>query len=163
MLKTTFPDAVKIGMLCIRRPWSSGGRPYSSGNRKISSGPGDVIRKMAVLWWKLTINTLIEKRCFAGDFDYTQYQEAEKSRHENYHIGWDSRNKPPANLWREETEPRFLVKGAIRLEDATDLLFAGKELVYIRAPQLILKNTHGTGCTLSSAIYCPVNWGESAL
>ena len=47
------------------------------------------------------------------------------------------------------------------MEDATDLLFAGKELVYYQAPRIDTKNTHGTGCTLSSAICAQLALGES--
>lgn len=45
-----------------------------------------------------------------------------------------------------------LLKGGHRLEDATDVLFDGREFHYFPSPHINTPHTHGTGCTLSSAI-----------
>jgi hydroxymethylpyrimidine kinase/phosphomethylpyrimidine kinase len=45
-----------------------------------------------------------------------------------------------------------LVKGGHLPDEATDVLFDGKQFQLFRAPKIITRNTHGTGCTLSSAI-----------
>ena len=45
-----------------------------------------------------------------------------------------------------------LLKGGHRTEDATDILFDGHRFVRFEAPRVPTQNTHGTGCTLSSAI-----------
>ena len=45
-----------------------------------------------------------------------------------------------------------LLKGGHRTEDATDILFDGHRFVRFEAPRVPTHNTHGTGCTLSSAI-----------
>lgn len=45
-----------------------------------------------------------------------------------------------------------LVKGGHLPDEATDVLDEGGEVHVFRAPKLITRNTHGTGCTLSSAI-----------
>ena len=45
-----------------------------------------------------------------------------------------------------------LVKGGHLPEEATDVLFDGKELHVFRSLKIETRNTHGTGCTLSSAI-----------
>ncbi|KNF10193.1 hydroxymethylpyrimidine/phosphomethylpyrimidine kinase ThiD [Gottschalkia purinilytica] len=45
-----------------------------------------------------------------------------------------------------------LVKGGHLDSDATDVLFDGKEFYYFTSSRILTKNTHGTGCTLSSAI-----------
>ncbi|MBP2666791.1 MAG: phosphomethylpyrimidine kinase [Firmicutes bacterium] len=45
-----------------------------------------------------------------------------------------------------------LLKGGHRTEDATDILFDGHHFVRFEAPRVLTQNTHGTGCTLSSAI-----------
>ena len=51
---------------------------------------------------------------------------------------------------------RVLIKGGHRVdnfvEESVDLLWDGKELFSFSAPRIQTKNTHGTGCTLSSAI-----------
>ncbi len=45
-----------------------------------------------------------------------------------------------------------LCKGGHRVNDANDLLYDGKELVWFHGKRIDNPNTHGTGCTLSSAI-----------
>lgn len=45
-----------------------------------------------------------------------------------------------------------LVKGGHAAGDALDVLYDGKEFFHYRAERIPTKNTHGTGCTYSSAI-----------
>lgn len=45
-----------------------------------------------------------------------------------------------------------LIKGGHLSGDSTDILFDGKNMIYLHAARVDTKNTHGTGCTLSSAI-----------
>ena len=45
-----------------------------------------------------------------------------------------------------------LCKGGHRVSDANDLLFDGREAVWFYGKRIDNPNTHGTGCTLSSAI-----------
>ncbi|NCD11349.1 MAG: bifunctional hydroxymethylpyrimidine kinase/phosphomethylpyrimidine kinase [Epsilonproteobacteria bacterium] len=45
-----------------------------------------------------------------------------------------------------------LVKGGHLEEDATDVLFDGEMFSFLHVKRLATKHTHGTGCTLSSAI-----------
>ncbi len=52
----------------------------------------------------------------------------------------------PDNAW-------VLLKGGhLSHDDAVDLLFDGDRLIELRAPRVATANTHGTGCSLSSAI-----------
>lgn len=44
------------------------------------------------------------------------------------------------------------VKGGHLENDATDILFNGKEMITFNGKRFDTKNTHGTGCTISSAI-----------
>lgn len=46
----------------------------------------------------------------------------------------------------------ILVKGGHRMEDATDLLYDGSSFLRFPQERIDTKNTHGTGCTYSSAI-----------
>lgn len=49
--------------------------------------------------------------------------------------------------------PKYvLIKGGHLEADSTDLLFDGEKFYYFEAKRINTKNTHGTGCTLSSAI-----------
>jgi len=45
-----------------------------------------------------------------------------------------------------------LLKGGHCQGDATDILFDGRTFEYFHSPRIATKHTHGTGCTLSSAI-----------
>ncbi len=52
-----------------------------------------------------------------------------------------------------------LVKGGHLVETANDYLFCGGEGTWLRAQRVENENTHGTGCTLSSAIACGLAQG----
>jgi hydroxymethylpyrimidine/phosphomethylpyrimidine kinase len=45
-----------------------------------------------------------------------------------------------------------LLKGGHLENDSTDILFDGQEFFHFPSARIATKNTHGTGCTLSSAI-----------
>ena len=45
-----------------------------------------------------------------------------------------------------------LLKGGHSINDANDVLYAGKNFLWFLSERIENKNTHGTGCTLSSAI-----------
>lgn len=58
--------------------------------------------------------------------------------------------------------PRFvLVKGGHLLGAAIDVFFDGNDFLYLDSKRIKTKNTHGTGCTLSSAIAANVANGEN--
>jgi len=48
--------------------------------------------------------------------------------------------------------PYVLVKGGHRCDAAADLLYDGNRMLWFTAKRIDTKNTHGTGCTFSSAI-----------
>lgn len=47
---------------------------------------------------------------------------------------------------------QVLVKGGHLEEDAVDVLFDGQHVTHFQSRRIVTPNTHGTGCTLSSAI-----------
>lgn len=58
-----------------------------------------------------------------------------------------------AALKLKELGPKaVLVKGGHLEDEATDLLYDGKNFVFLPQVRIHTKHTHGTGCTLSSAI-----------
>jgi hydroxymethylpyrimidine/phosphomethylpyrimidine kinase len=58
---------------------------------------------------------------------------------------------------------RVLIKGGHALsQDAEDILYDGREFRRFSSPRINTKNTHGTGCTLSSAIASNLALGFSA-
>lgn len=54
-----------------------------------------------------------------------------------------------------------LLKGGHLEDDAIDILYDGQEFSYFFASRIATKNTHGTGCTLSSAITSNLALGYS--
>jgi hydroxymethylpyrimidine/phosphomethylpyrimidine kinase len=58
------------------------------------------------------------------------------------------------------TKGYVLVKGGHLSDTADDLLYGGGEERWIHAPRVENPNTHGTGCTLSSAIACNLAAGR---
>ncbi len=54
-----------------------------------------------------------------------------------------------------------LVKGGHLRDQATDVLFDGANYLHLTAERIPTKNTHGTGCTLSSAIAANLAKGRS--
>lgn len=54
-----------------------------------------------------------------------------------------------------------LCKGGHQINDADDLLYSGGELRWFRGKRIATSNTHGTGCTLSSAIAAYLARGEA--
>ncbi len=57
--------------------------------------------------------------------------------------------------------PSFvLVKGGHRCDDAADLLYDGNRMLWFNAKRIDTKNTHGTGCTFSSAIAANLALGK---
>ncbi|MFC9465393.1 bifunctional hydroxymethylpyrimidine kinase/phosphomethylpyrimidine kinase [Streptomyces coelicoflavus] len=60
-----------------------------------------------------------------------------------------------------EYGPRWaLIKGGHLAGDAVDLLTDGSEEHWLRAPRLDNRHTHGTGCTLASAVACGLAKGQ---
>lgn len=60
--------------------------------------------------------------------------------------------------------PRWvLIKGGHLPGDAVDLLTDGSEEHWLRAPRHDNRHTHGTGCTLASAIAAGLGTGQGVL
>lgn len=55
----------------------------------------------------------------------------------------------------------ILIKGGHLAETANDLLYAGDKIRWYKGNKIDNKNTHGTGCTLSSAIACNLAVGNT--
>ncbi|MBR6924810.1 MAG: hydroxymethylpyrimidine/phosphomethylpyrimidine kinase, partial [Oscillospiraceae bacterium] len=66
-----------------------------------------------------------------------------------------------ARIISEKTPAAVLVKGGHSVSDATDLLLADGKVFTFAGKRIDNPNTHGTGCTLSSAIACGLADGLS--
>ncbi len=53
--------------------------------------------------------------------------------------------------------------GHLDTADAVDLLFDGHEFHELRAPRIVTRSTHGTGCTFAAAIAANLALGLSLL
>ena len=60
--------------------------------------------------------------------------------------------KKACRIIYEKGAENVLVKGGHAIGDAEDILFDGKNFLSFKTKRINTKNTHGTGCTLSSAI-----------
>ncbi|QNO13877.1 bifunctional hydroxymethylpyrimidine kinase/phosphomethylpyrimidine kinase [Alkalicella caledoniensis] len=56
-----------------------------------------------------------------------------------------------------------LIKGGHLETEATDILYDGEKFHYLKGEKIPTKNTHGTGCTLSSAIAANIGRGLSVI
>ena len=55
-----------------------------------------------------------------------------------------------------------LIKGGhVKVDNATDVLFDGKEFSEFESSRIATRNTHGTGCVLSASITAYLALGES--
>lgn len=57
-----------------------------------------------------------------------------------------------AKILSEKFKVAVLVKGGHKINDACDILFHNGQVTWYNSPRIENNNTHGTGCTLSSAI-----------
>jgi hydroxymethylpyrimidine/phosphomethylpyrimidine kinase len=70
--------------------------------------------------------------------------------------GWEIKSEEDMVKAAKEINKAYgcavLLKGGHKLNDANDLLVKGEELCWFKGRRIDNPNTHGTGCTLSSAI-----------
>ncbi|WKY46201.1 bifunctional hydroxymethylpyrimidine kinase/phosphomethylpyrimidine kinase [Eubacteriaceae bacterium ES2] len=59
-----------------------------------------------------------------------------------------------AKIIANQVKGAVIIKGGHLVNDAIDLLYEKGQSHWFRSPRIETKNTHGTGCTLSSAIAC---------
>ncbi|MEA1927597.1 MAG: bifunctional hydroxymethylpyrimidine kinase/phosphomethylpyrimidine kinase, partial [Candidatus Auribacterota bacterium] len=57
-----------------------------------------------------------------------------------------------ARVIREMGPDYVIIKGGHRSKDADDLVYDGKEMIFLPSPRLTDKKVHGTGCIFSTAI-----------
>lgn len=146
-----FPDAVKIGMV------SSSGLIEVIGERlrfynakKIVVDPVMVATSGSSLMKTDAIGTLCDVLLPIATLVTPNIPEAEilsdmKIKNENDMI-------KSAEIIFERYGCSVLLKGGHSINDANDLLFDTKEFKWFNGKRIDNSNTHGTGCTLSSAI-----------
>lgn len=145
------PDAVKIGMLSCpesMRPVANKLREWKPQNVVID--PVMYAKNGCALMTPDSIETLIAEIVPLADVITPNIPEAEKIA--GVRIESQAEMEQAARRIYEMGCRAVLVKGGHSEGDATDILYDGKEYYYFTSPRINTKNTHGTGCTFSSAI-----------
>ena len=146
-----YPDAVKIGMVAsgeLIRAIADRLRHYDAGNVVIdpvmvsTSGSalmrndaGDTLVKELLPLATLVTPNIPEAEVLSGRAISTKEEMIEAAKQ----IG-------------DENHCAVLLKGGHSVNDANDLLYAEGRLTWFQGKRIDNPNTHGTGCTLSSAI-----------
>lgn len=152
-------DSVKIGMLSgevTMRAVAKGLKEFKPNNIVID--PVMYAKNGCALMDPKSINTLIEEVLPLADLITPNIPEAE-------HIaGMKIENlqdmKKAALKIKEMGPGAVLIKGG-HAEVVTDVLYDGEEFTCYEGKKVNTKNTHGTGCTLSSAIAANLALGHS--
>ena len=146
-----FPDAVKIGMAASKRIIEKTAEKLSFYNAKnIVADPVMIATSGASLIGREAVFALKEKLLPLADLITPNIPEAEALS------GIDINNEydmiKAAEKLSRELGCSVLIKGGHRKDSADDILFCDGRVVFFRGKRIGNPNTHGTGCTLSSAI-----------
>jgi len=146
-----YPDAVKIGMVSssqLIRVIAQRLRHYHAKN--IVVDPVMVATSGSALMKTEALQTLIEELFPLADLVTPNLPEAQVLS------GLPVETKEDMETAAKKIGDAYgcavLLKGGHGLQDASDLLYANGELVWFQGQRIENPNTHGTGCTLSSAI-----------
>ena len=146
-----FPDAVKIGMLAsseLIRVIADRLRYY--GAKNVVVDPVMVATSGSALMKDNAVQTLIEELLPLSTLVTPNIPEAEVLS------GMTIENKDDMITAAKHIGDNYhcavLLKGGHSINDANDLLYADGQLTWFAGRRIDNPNTHGTGCTLSSAI-----------
>ena len=145
------PDAIKIGMVSDKNLIKSIVKKLKQYNAKnIVVDPVMVATSGSKLLSDDAINVLINELIPLADIITPNIPEAEvlSGIKINNVSDMERAIKIISNLGSKST----LLKGGHMINDANDLLYSNNELIWINGKRINNTNTHGTGCTLSSAI-----------
>ncbi|WP_232698473.1 bifunctional hydroxymethylpyrimidine kinase/phosphomethylpyrimidine kinase [Brevibacillus daliensis] len=144
-------DAVKIGMLsqpaCMEAV-ADKLKEYKPQN--IVVDPVMYAKNGCALMNPDAIDTLIQEIIPLADLITPNIPEAEKIAGIPIHSTADM--EQAAKLIYQMGPKYVLVKGGHADGDALDILYDGEQFFYVSSERIHTKNTHGTGCTYSSAI-----------
>ena len=146
-----YPDAVKIGMVAsndLIRVLADRLRYYEAKN--IVVDPVMVASAGSSLMKQNAVQTLIQELLPLSTLVTPNIPEAQVLS------GMDIRSKADMITAAKHIGDNYscavLLKGGHSIHDANDLLYLNGELVWFEGKRIDNPNTHGTGCTLSSAI-----------
>ena len=146
-----YSDAVKIGMVAsgeLIRAIADRLRHYDAGNVVID--PVMVSTSGSALMRTDAVNTLVEELLPLATLVTPNIPEAEVLSGRTISTKEDMIEA--AKQIGDENHCAVLLKGGHSVNDANDLLYAEGRLTWFQGKRIDNPNTHGTGCTLSSAI-----------
>ena len=155
-----FPDAVKIGMVAnseLIRVIAERLRFYKAKN--IVVDPVMVATSGSALMKNDAVHTLIEELLPIAALVTPNIPEAEILS--GLKIGNKEDMLAAAKKIGDTYHCSVLLKGGHSINDANDLLYVDGEMVWFEGRRIDNPNTHGTGCTLSSAIAANLAKGSS--
>jgi len=145
------PDSVKIGMVSDKNLIQSIAKKLKQYQAKnIVVDPVMVATSGSKLLSDDAISTLIEELIPLADIITPNIPEAEVLSGIEIHNISDM--EEAIKIISKLGSKSVLLKGGHMINDANDLLFYNNELTWINGKRINNPNTHGTGCTLSSAI-----------
>lgn len=153
-------DAVKIGMLSTPQCMEAVAeklRQYKPHNVVID--PVMYAKNGCPLMQPTSIDTLIKTIIPLADVLTPNIPEAEKIADMEIKSHADMENA--AKRIQSMGCKAVIIKGGHAVGDATDILYYGNKMYYYKASRIDTKNTHGTGCTFSSAIAAQLSKGLS--
>jgi hydroxymethylpyrimidine/phosphomethylpyrimidine kinase len=154
------PDAVKTGMLSSEPIVKTVAKFLGSHHKQpIVVDPVMVATTGAVLLEEGAISAYKEDLLPLADVLTPNIPEAEKLSGLSIHSVDDM--EQAAKKIGEFGCGAVLVKGGHRVHDALDVLWDGKTMHHFQGKKIDTENTHGTGCTLSSAIAAYLAKGKS--
>lgn len=146
-----FPDAIKIGMVSSKDLIEVIERKLKEyGAKNIVVDPVMVATSGAKLLKDDSIETLKETLFPLADILTPNIPEAEILV--GYHIKTEKDMEKAAKEISQKYNSATLLKGGHYLNDANDYLYVDGEGTWFYGERINTENTHGTGCTLSSAI-----------
>ena len=153
-------DAVKIGMLPTPEIMEAvAGKIRQYGIRPVVIDPVMYAKNGCPLMAETSIETLIKVILPSADILTPNIPEAEKiARMEIASVGDMER---AARKIYDMGCMGIVVKGGHAHDSALDILFDGEKYFHFNADRIDTKNTHGTGCTFSSAVAAQLAKGKS--
>ncbi len=159
IFKDIFPDAVKIGMVSDKpliKAIAASMKKYeaknivldpvmvsTSGSRLMAEDASDCLIKELIPLADIITPNLAEAEVLSG-MAITDKDEMEKA----------------ARIIAEDFNGAVLIKGGHSSDNSDDLLYTDGSMIWIEGKRIDNPNTHGTGCTLSSAIACGLAEGK---
>ena len=155
-----FPDSVKIGMVSDSEIIKTiAGKLSQYDAKNIVLDPVMISTSGSKLLSDNAIETLITQLFPAADVITPNIPEAESL------CGFEIENSNDMIKAAEKISKllsgSILIKGGHLLDSADDLLYTDGKITWFKTEKISNPNTHGTGCTLSSAIACNLAAGYS--